>query len=62
MAGLPVGERLILEAWEEGFDLHAHGLHEHALDPEDVEQRLPVIERLVEYTKKRLSGVERGSA
>ena len=38
--------------------------HEHALDPEDVKQRLPLIERLVEYTKRRLqdkSVASRGS-
>ena len=55
-------EPVILEAWEAGFDLHVHGFHEHALDPEDVEQRLPVIEKLVEYTGRRVRGAGGGSS
>ncbi len=49
-----LGEPVILEAWEAGFDLHVHGFHEHAFDAEDVMLRLPPVENLVEYTKRRL--------
>ena len=48
-------EPLIVEAWEAAYNLHVHGFHEHALDAEDVGQRLPVIERLVEYAKRLLA-------
>ena len=54
-------EPLILEAWSLGYDPHVHGFHEHALAKEDVEIRLPVIEKLVEYTKQVLRRKEPGS-
>lgn len=47
-----LGEPVILEAWEAGFDLHVHGFHEHAYSVEDVRESLPPIEKLVEYTKR----------
>ena len=46
-----LSEKLILEAWSQAFDLHVHGFHEHSLGVEDVRETLPVVERLVEYTK-----------
>jgi len=52
-----LGEDLILEAWSQGYDLHIHGFHEHALDVEDVRSSLPVIEKLVDYTRRRLKAI-----
>ena len=49
-----LGEELILEAWSQGYDLHIHGFHEHALAVEDVKDSLPVVEKLVDYTRRRL--------
>ena len=49
-----LGEQLIIQAWEAGYNLHVHGFREHALDPEGVMQRLPLIEKLVAYTRRRL--------
>ncbi|WP_244403827.1 PaREP1 family protein [Pyrolobus fumarii] len=55
-----LGEQLVIQAWEAGYNLHVHGFHEHAFDPEDVKQRLPLIEGLVEYTRSRLREKKRG--
>ena len=49
-----LGERLILEAWSQGYDLHIHGFHEHSLGVEDVEETLPLVEKLVSYTRRVL--------
>ena len=49
-----LGEPLILDAWSQGYDLHVHGFHEHALSVEDVAETVPVVERLVAYTRERL--------
>jgi HEPN domain-containing protein len=49
-----LGTSLPREAWEEAYDLHVHGFHEHALSVNEVKQSLPVIEKLLEYVKGRL--------
>jgi hypothetical protein len=53
-----LGDRIVLEAWSEAFDLHVHGFHEHSLEVEDVAERVEVIERLVGLAARRLR--ERG--
>ncbi len=50
-----LGNQLIVEAWEAGYNLHVHGFHEHALDVEDVEARLSKIKKLVDYTEHRVA-------
>lgn len=45
---------LILEAWSQGYDLHVHGFHEHALTAEDVAETLPAVGELVTYTRNTL--------
>ncbi len=50
---LHLGENLILEAWSQGYDLHVHGFHEHGLNVDEVRESLPIIEKLVNYTKKK---------
>ncbi len=42
-------------AWEEAYDLHIHGFHEHALTVDEVRQSLPTVEKLVDYIKRRLA-------
>ena len=49
-----LGEKLVLEAWLNAYDLHVHGFHEHAYTVEDIEPRVEVVERLITYTKNRL--------
>lgn len=49
-----LGSRIVIEAWSQGYDLHIHGFHEHALAVDDVAETLPVIEKLVAYTKEKL--------
>lgn len=49
-----LGEKLVLEAWVNAYDLHVHGFHQHAYTVEDVESRVEVVERLVTYTRTRL--------
>ncbi len=46
---------IIREAWEEAYDLHVHGFHEHALGVDEVRQGVPVVEKLVEYTRSYFS-------
>ncbi|AEM39657.1 PaREP1 family protein [Pyrolobus fumarii 1A] len=52
---------LILDAWSLAYDAHIHGFHEHSLDPEDIEQRLPRAEELVKYTREALERAKRKS-
>ncbi|AEM39062.1 PaREP1 family protein [Pyrolobus fumarii 1A] len=49
-----LNEPLVLEAWGHAYDLHVHGFHEHALDAENVARSVPVVEKLVSYTKRIL--------
>ena len=39
----------ILDAWSQAFDLHVHGFHEHSYSVEDVEETLPLVEKIVTY-------------
>ncbi len=55
---LRLGEKLILDAWSQAYDLHVHGFHEHSLGVEEVRQSLPIIEKLVEYTSNKIKQVE----
>ena len=54
-----LNEPIILEAWKSAYDLHIHGFHEHALGIEEVKEDLPVVEKLVRYTKRRLEKADR---
>ncbi len=49
-----LGTDIIREAWEEGYDLHVHGFHEHVFTVDEVRQGVPVIEKLLQYTKTML--------
>lgn len=51
---LALGEPLIVEAWSHAYDLHVHGFHEHAYTVEEVRESLPLVEKLVEYTRRAL--------
>ncbi len=46
-----LGEEGIANAWTHAFDLHTWGFHERSLGIEDVEQDVPYVEWLVDYTK-----------
>jgi len=54
-----LGENIVLEAWSQGYDLHVHGFHEHALSVKDVEVSLPIIEKLVDYTRHQLESAKK---
>ena len=56
-----LGLEMIRIAWEEGYDLHVHGFREHGLGIDEVKQSVPIIEKLVEYTEKRLRSGDRSS-
>ncbi len=56
---LRLGEKLILEAWSQGYDLHVHGFHEHSLDVREVEESLPVVEKLVDYTERKMKSYQK---
>jgi len=51
---LRLGEKLVLEAWLNAYDLHVHGFHEHGLGVDEVRESLPVIEKLVNYTEGKV--------
>jgi len=46
------------EAWDRAWALHVWGFHEAKFDSEAVKIRLPYIEKIVEETKKIVSGEE----
>ncbi len=45
-----------LDAWDHAWALHVWGFHEAKLSAEDVRDRLPHIEKIVEETKKHIEG------
>lgn len=49
------GEARIKDAWAGAYDLHVWGFHEHSLSIEDVNQEIPYVEWLVNYTKSKIS-------
>ncbi len=57
-----LGTDLIRVAWEEGYDLHVHGFHEHAFGVEEVRQGVAVVEKLLQYVKSVVQGGRRQDA
>ena len=52
-----LGEERILYAWSRAYEIHVWGFHEVKYRVEDVEAALPVIEWLLNYTKKFIEDI-----
>jgi len=51
---LRLGEKIVLEAWSQGYDLHVHGFHEHSLGVDEVKESLPTVEQLIKFTEEKV--------
>lgn len=50
------GRAEVDEAWVKAFDLHVNGFHENALNVDDVQLAIPVIEKLIQLVREVSNG------